>query len=265
MGDVILEHHQAAGHCGVKRLVKEMGRRCILPRSIKVFEEVRKVRQSCPICQACDPPNWNLKAPLVPTPIPEHIMTSVCLDVFALPKAQWEGNVFDSLVLCVDRLSGWIIARPTTKEGLTAKKTAHILMDNGWETFGIPAIITSDQGSQFVGQWFRTMCSRLGIRLAYSQAYRPQANGRAEVAGKTLIAILRKYAVELKQNWVEMLPRILKAYHDTPGKVDFRRSKLCSAGNVLWPVHHFRVTVNVRTPNSFVIGWKNWRKQWRIF
>ena len=40
VGDVILEHHQAAGHCGVKRLVKEMGRRCILPRSIKVFEEV---------------------------------------------------------------------------------------------------------------------------------------------------------------------------------------------------------------------------------
>ena len=65
------------------------------------------------------------------------------------------------------------------------------------------------------------MCSRLGIRLAYSQAYRPQANGRAEVAGKTLIAILRKYAVELKQNWVEMLPRIFKAYHDTPGESEF--------------------------------------------
>ena len=107
------------------------------------------------------------------------------------------------------------------QRGVEAKKTADILMDNGWETFVIPAIITSDQESQFVGQWFQTMCSRLVIRLAYSQAYRPQANGRAEVAGKTLIAILRKYAVELKQNWVEMLPRILKAYHDTPGESGF--------------------------------------------
>ena len=58
------------------------------------------------------------------------------------------------------------------------------------ETFGIPAIITSDQGSQFVGQWWRTMCARLGIRQAYSQAYRHQANGRTEVAGKSLIGHL---------------------------------------------------------------------------
>ena len=64
------------------------------------------------------------------------------------------------------------------------------------ETFGIPSVITSDQGSQFVGQWWRTLCARLGIRQAYSQAYRAQANGRAEVAGKTLIGLLRKLNAE---------------------------------------------------------------------
>ena len=93
-----------------------------------------------------------------------------------------------------------------------------MVLENGWDSFGVPSVITNDQGSQFVGQWWRTMCARLGIRQAYSQAYRAQANGRAEVAGKTLIGILRKLQVGGETNWVEALPRVLRMYHDTPGE-----------------------------------------------
>ena len=121
-------------------------------------------------------------------------------------------------MVCVDRHTGWILARPCQKLGLTAEKAAHLLLDNGWETFGVPAVITSDQGPQFVGQWWKTMCARLGIRVAYSQAYRAQANGRAEVAGKTIIASLRRLAAEDHLNWVEALPRVLRMYHNTPGE-----------------------------------------------
>ncbi len=67
-------------------------------------------------------------------------------------------------------------------------------------------MVTSEQGSQFAGQWFQTMCARLGIREAFSQAYHPQANGRAEVAGKQLIECLRKIHAEEEVNWVEALP-----------------------------------------------------------
>ena len=101
-------------------------------------------------------------------------------------------------------------------KGLTAEKTAHLLMDGGWELFGLPSLITCNQGPQFTGQWFRTMCARLGIRVAYSQAYRPQANGRAEVAGRILKGLLRKFAAEAGGvNWVEALPRLLFQYHGT--------------------------------------------------
>ncbi len=53
------------------------------------------------------------------------------------------------------------------------------------------------------------MCGRLGIREAFSQAYHPQANGRAEVAGQQLIVLLRKLHAEEEINWVEALPRAL--------------------------------------------------------
>ena len=78
-------------------------------------------------------------------------------------------------------------------------------------------MITSDQGNNFVGEWFQTMCGLLGIRQAFSQAYRAQANGRAEKAGQTLLDWLRKMNLEEEINWVEALPIALTQYHDTPG------------------------------------------------
>ena len=62
------------------------------------------------------------------------------------------------------------------------------------------------------------MCARLGIRQAFSQAHRPQANCRAEAAGKQLITLLRKLNAEEGINWVEALPRALSYLHDMPGE-----------------------------------------------
>jgi len=62
----------------------------------------------------------------------------------------------------------------------------------GWGEVAIPSHITSDQGPQFVSSFLRTIGARLGIRQAFSQAYQPQGNNRAEVAVWTVINVLRK-------------------------------------------------------------------------
>ncbi len=101
------------------------------------------------------------------TPIPEAPLTSVCVDIFTLSETVWQNNTYDALVLCVDRHSGWMIAQPSQHKGLTAEKCAHLLIDGGWSQFGVPSTITSDRGPQFVGQWYETMCARLGIRESF--------------------------------------------------------------------------------------------------
>ena len=143
------------------------------------------------------------------------------MDVFSPPATEWHGKKYDALLLCVDRFSGWIVSIPTQKEGLSAEKAAHLMLENSWNTFGIPQIITSDRGANFAGRWWKTMCSRLGIRQAYSQAHRAQANGRAEVAGKTIYNLLRKMHTEERLNWVEALPRALRYHHNTIGECGF--------------------------------------------
>ena len=145
-------------------------------------------------------------------------MKSVALDVFRMPTVEWEGKKFDTMSVCVDRHSGWIVAIPCQNKGLTGNSLAQAMLMHAWRPFGIPGKITSDQGSQFIGSWWQTMCAKLGIRQAFSQAYHHQANGRAEMAGQQIMEKLRKLNVEENLNWVEALPRVFDRYHDIPGE-----------------------------------------------
>ena len=214
--NVLTEHHEASGHCGVQMLLMEAKRRYEFENTVNVEKMIEQIRKDCFTCQTSEVPNLDMTAPLHMNPIIEGFMSSVALDVFDMPPSTWLGNTYDCVLLCVDRASGWIVARPTTKIGLTGERAAHLLLDTSWGEMAIPSLITSDQGPQFVSQWWRTMCSRLGIRQAYSQARRPQANGRAETAGKTLRSILRKLNADTPINWVEALPRAIRIRHDLP-------------------------------------------------
>ena len=212
--DLVVEYHRVTGHIGRDRLLRELNRKFYFPEGIQLDKMVRRIKSACEICQATEPPNWQVKGSVEIVPIPDRIFDSVCLDIFSMPPTIWEGQEFDCMLVCVDRHSGWIMACPTTKLGLTAEKAAHLLLDKGWDLYGLPSVITSDQGPQFIGKWFKTMCGKLGIRQAYSQAHRPQANGRAEAAGRQLMVLLRKLNADEGINWVEALPRVIRMHHD---------------------------------------------------
>ena len=170
---VIMAQHLVMGHTGVEKLIPELKARYAFPPFVDIKVWAKAVRPMCVTCQVSEHPNWALKGPITMSHVPERIMSSVCLDIFHLPLTTYRDQSFDSLVFCVGRLSGWILAKPALGKGLTAEKTAHLLLENGWDIFGVPSLIACDQGPQFAGQWFRTICARLGIRLAYSQAYGP--------------------------------------------------------------------------------------------
>ena len=57
----------------------------------------------------------------------------------------------------------------------------------------------------------------MGVRQVYSQAYHHSANGRADMAGKTLQQVLRRLHQEDRINWVQALPRAIQNYHDLAG------------------------------------------------
>ena len=95
-------------------------------------------------------------------------MDSVCVDLFAMPTVEWKGQMFDNLAICVNWLSVWMVATTHLLKGLTAAKVAEEIFRTWWQPLGIPTRITSDQGPQWAGAWWRTLCSLMGLRCAYA-------------------------------------------------------------------------------------------------
>ena len=124
---VIWAQHARTGHFGRRRLVSELNRRFLFPSGIDLWKEVAEVRAKCRICQACEAENQSLQGPERPHPIIDQFLASVCLDIFDMPEEDFGGEKFDCFLLCVDRFTEWMIARPTRKEGLTGEKAAMLL------------------------------------------------------------------------------------------------------------------------------------------
>jgi hypothetical protein len=88
-------------------------------------------------------------------------MAHVAFDLFQMPDVKVNNQIFNNMAVCVDRLSGWLVSIPEQNKGLTGAKVAKAMLQHQWRPFGIPSIITSDQGSHFTGEWWKTMCALL--------------------------------------------------------------------------------------------------------
>ena len=86
------------------------------------------------------------------------------------------------------------------------------------DRFGAPREICSDRGPQFVSQYFQTHCSKIGARSTMCLKGRHQGNGKAENTGKQLRRAIGK-ALTLRKgnNWAEVLPAVVRAWHETTG------------------------------------------------
>ena len=178
-----------------------------------------EVCRKCVKCQGLKAPNFSMKTKLEGTPVPDELGTSVVIDLCNLPRREWEGGVYDCLILAVDRLSGWTLAVPTKRKGgqISAEGVAKAIFPAWAEFFGVPSMVTTDKGTQFTSVWWKTLCSLMGIRRRYAQAGHHQANGRAENQVREFKNWLTRATNGEEGNWVEALPLVRRMYHDTPG------------------------------------------------
>ncbi|XP_050909525.1 uncharacterized protein LOC127123340 [Lathyrus oleraceus] len=63
------------------------------------------------------------------------------------------------------------------------------------QRFGIPEMITTDQGSVFTGRKMQDFTKEMGIKLLTSTPYYAQANGQVEAANKVIISLIKKNVV----------------------------------------------------------------------
>lgn len=81
--------------------------------------------------------------------------------------------------------------------------------------YGLPRVIITDGGPQFVGHKIAATLKNHHILHRITSPYHPQANGQVESTNKVIEAILTKTITSNRCAWATRLPEALWAYHMT--------------------------------------------------
>lgn len=120
-----------------------------------------------------------------------------------------EGNRY--ILTLTDYFTKFACARAVpSKEAVVVVRT----LQDIFYTFGIPAVITTDQGSEFKNQMNSALTEELGIKHRLTSCYHPQANGLDERFNQTLIHCLSKYVSRSRrEDWDIHLQAAVHAYN----------------------------------------------------
>ena len=164
--------------------------------------DVLKWARQCEAC-ALSKITRHTKPPIQPIPVPEMRFSHVHVDIVG-PFSLDQGYRY--LLTVVDRTTRWPEAIPIAD--ITADTVLQAFLSGWIARFGIAETVTTDRGTQFTSETWRTSLRRLGVSVTTTTAYHPQANGLVERFHRSLKNALR-CAVRASTSWTRALPWVL--------------------------------------------------------
>ena len=137
-----------------------------------IGKDVSKWTRLCEACQKAKV-QTHTKTALSRLPAPTKRFSHVHIDLVSpLNPACEEKN---TLLTVIDRWTGWPEAFPMTMHGDAAnsKACATMLVRQWIARWGVPDVITSDRGSQFVSDLWGEICQLMGITRDQTSSYHP--------------------------------------------------------------------------------------------
>ncbi|KRY80520.1 Retrovirus-related Pol polyprotein from transposon 17.6, partial [Trichinella pseudospiralis] len=113
---------------------------------------------------------------------------------------------FSYLLTVIDRFTRW--PEVVSLNNTSADTVCRAFLSTWVARFGIPSIVTTDQGRQFQSALWRELTTALGIKLAPASAYHPQTNGMVERFHRHLKTALEAHANH-SHRWIDALPLVL--------------------------------------------------------
>lgn len=143
--------------------------------------DIEEAVRNCPQCATFQ--NQQAKQPLKPTPQPDLPFQELALDIFE--------SAGELHLITVDYYSRFIIVNKLVN--MSASTIVNTLLQN-ISVHGIPEVIRTDCGTQFLSCEFRSLCHDLGIEHKPVSPYHQQANGLAEKGVQTIKRLWAKGA-----------------------------------------------------------------------
>jgi transposase InsO family protein len=115
------------------------------------------------------------------------------------------------MLVATDYFTKWMEAIPL--KNMAHREVIHFISEHIIHRFGIPQILTTDQGSSFMSHQVCDFAESLKIKLLSSSPFYAQSNGQAESSNKTLIKLIKKKIEKNPKRWHELLSEVLWAHH----------------------------------------------------
>jgi hypothetical protein len=197
------------GHTGARKLKYEMMPQFFWPQ---MSSHIDKYVASCEHCQRNKSYNSSTRGIPQPHAIPSRRFDVISVDLLSgFPTTK---NGYDCIVAFTDRLTKRAYISPCHKSS-SAKDLATIFMQTVFRHQGMPRVILSDNGPQFVSAFWKQVFLLLGTSIRLTSSYHPQSNGGQEKFNKTLIEALRTYVSHRQDNWDEYLLYFEFAYNNS--------------------------------------------------
>ena len=168
----------------------------------------------CPKCQSCKISRHN-RARLCNFPSCSTRFHTIHMDLVGpLPRSFG----FSYILTTRERVTGFTVAVPLRRKTTNCVIRAFLQQYVG--VLGIPSVIVTDNGGEFVSRAFDELCQTLGVVHRRTTPYHPQSNGHVERVHRTLKTALR--ALDKHSSWALHLPHIVLTINNlTVDKNDF--------------------------------------------
>ena len=178
---------------------------------------IREFVENCPVCQMEKSDHTLSKGKLQSTHIPETKWSEISIDFITdLPTSSRNR---DSVLVMVDKATRMVHLSPCSKT-INATDTGKLLWNTVVKLHGVPRVIYSDRGSQFIASSWQELWRLTGTKLAFSTAYHPQTQGVVErmnaVVSQTIRCIIHDTG-NIK-DWEKILPTVELAINSLPNQ-----------------------------------------------
>lgn len=181
--------------------------------------DIRKHIQACHTCKANKCANYNQRNPMGSDRSPKKSWDIISIDFIGPYPRSNSGHKY--ILTIVDYFSKFTIITPC--RDATAAKLIETVEQKVFLTYGVPAKIICDNGTQFRSKAFAELCKSYNTHIWFTPVYSPQ-NNPSEACNKIIGSAIRCYINNKHKEWDKHLPKIQcainsschTATHDTP-------------------------------------------------
>ena len=174
-----------------------------------MVEDISQYVRSCHVCQSKSNRNKPPPGRIREMPIERLVGARVHIDTYGELPPDEHGNKYILVFICA--FSRY--AKMLSVANKSAIVVARAFKDSWVCTFGVPLVVVSDNGTEYVNEVMDEYLSLMGAEHRTTSAYHPQSNAKVERVNATLRNYIRSYVDWTGQNWSECLPELNFSYN----------------------------------------------------